>query len=69
MKYGIYIGARKGAVREYRHAIGEILSSGCEQKTLRAALETLRVGCAVNHTSLNNCYIGGDNKECMESEE
>ena len=57
MKTGIRIGVSKKAVKEVSKAINAILSSGAEEKTIRAALTALQGTCQVNHTSLHNCNV------------
>ena len=50
-------GVSPESVKELRAAINDILASGAEQKTLRAALLTLSKGCQVNveNTTVSNC--------------
>ncbi len=53
----LYIGAAPEAVSELRQAINDILASGAEQKTLRAALEVLGKGVSVNGTTIHDCIF------------
>ena len=54
----IHIGVNETAVKEARLGISEILKSGAEQKTIRAALHTLRNLCNVNNTTISGCTFG-----------
>lgn len=58
MSTGISIGGvSPESVRELREAINDILKSGAEQKTLRAALEALSQGVRVeaNNMRIDSC--------------
>ncbi len=57
MKTGIHIGVSKKVVKGISKAIIAILSSGAEQKTMRAALATLKESTQVNNSMITNCVF------------
>jgi len=54
-KTAIHIGVRKGALKEARKAIMDILNSDDSGNTKRAALQALSTLCSVNGTTITNC--------------
>ena len=55
----IQVGASKATVREAREMIMDILYSGAESKTQRAALAAATTICQVNNSSISNCHLEG----------
>ena len=51
----LVIGTKREAVAEVRGAINDILQSGAEQETLRAALSALSTTCEVKSATVTNC--------------
>lgn len=54
---GINIGVDPLAVVEARKGVMEILTSGAEQETLRAALSVFSGICSTNNASISNVHI------------
>ncbi len=54
---GISVGASVESVAEARAGIMDILNSGAEQQTLRAALDNFATICNVNNSVITNCNI------------
>jgi hypothetical protein len=57
MKSAVSIGASKKAVVAAKDAIYDILNSGQEQKTIRAALRVYERVCAVSNVSISGCQF------------
>lgn len=53
----IHIGASRKSVKEARNAINDILESGAEEETKRAALTALSSMTQVTNTSISGCTL------------
>jgi hypothetical protein len=55
----LVIGTPPESIETLGLAIMAIITASCDEKTKRVALETLKTGTAIDHTSISNCNFTG----------